>query len=120
MASNKELGRIGELAAADYLEGLGYRIVARNVRYRFGELDLVAEEGQVLVFVEVKTRRGERFGSAVEAITPAKQRQLVKLASLYLAAGRHTNRSCRFDIVTVVPNGAGGWQCRLWRNAFSA
>lgn len=120
MASRSQVGREGEDAAVRFLEGEGYRIVARNVRFRHGEIDIVAEEGGALVFVEVKTRRSDRFGTAAEAVNGAKQRQLVGLASLYLSGLRGgADRPCRFDVVAVAP-GSPGWACSVIRNAFGA
>jgi putative endonuclease len=117
--SRTALGREGEDAAARHLTALGYRILARNVRFRVGEIDLVAEEAGSLVFIEVKTRTGEQFGTAADAVTPQKQRQLVRLAELYLA-GLGRERACRFDVVTVTADSGGAWCCTLYRNAFSA
>ena len=114
------IGRAGEEAAAAFLAARGYRILARNVRFRTGEIDLVAEEAGALVFVEVKTRLGLGFGTAAEAITPQKQRQLVRLAAIYLAMHHYDERPCRFDVVTVESDGAGGLQCKLIQNAFIA
>lgn len=114
------IGRAGEEAAARYLTALGYRVVERNVRFRIGEIDLVAEEGESLVFVEVKTRTGSGFGEAAEAVTVHKQRQLVRLAEVYLAGRDWQSRLCRFDVVTVTPGPGGTWTCHLIRNAFSA
>ncbi|HYF75894.1 MAG TPA: YraN family protein [Symbiobacteriaceae bacterium] len=116
--SRTALGRAGEEAAARHLSELGYRILARNVRFRFGELDIVAEQNDCLVFVEVKTRTGAGYGSAAEAVTPAKQRQLVRLAGAYLAATGGRERPCRFDVVTVEPGPAGAWICQVIANAF--
>lgn len=116
--SRTALGRAGEDAAARHLSELGYRILARNLRFRFGELDIVAEENGWVVFVEVKTRTGGGFGSAAEAVTPAKQRQLVRLAGAYLAANGGEARPCRFDVVTVEPGPTGAWLCQVIRNAF--
>lgn len=118
--SRTALGREGEEAAARFLTDAGYRIIARNVRFRFGELDMVATEQDCIVFVEVKTRTGTGYGTAAEAVTPAKQRQLIKLATVYLAGAGGDGRQCRFDVVTVAPQGDGGWRCDLIRNAFSA
>lgn len=118
--SRTALGRAGEEAAARHLTELGYRIIARNLRFRFGELDIVAEEHGWLVFVEVKTRTGSGYGSAAEAVTPAKQRQLVKLAAAYLAATGGEGRPCRFDVVTVEPGPEGGWLCQVIADAFGA
>lgn len=113
-------GRAGEEAAALFLEARGYRVIARNVRFRAGELDLVAEEGGALVFVEVKTRTGLAFGTAAEAVTPQKQRQVARLAALYLSLRGGEDRPCRFDVVTVEPDGTGGWACQVIRDAFMA
>ena len=118
--SRTALGREGEEVASRFLEGAGYRIIARNVRFRLGELDIVAADQDCVVFVEVKTRTGTGYGTAAEAVTPAKQRQLVKLASVYLAGTGTEGRPCRFDVVTVEPAVGGGWRCELIRNAFCA
>lgn len=118
--SRTAVGRAGEEAAARHLTELGYRIIARNHRYRFGELDIVAEEQGWLVFVEVKTRTGAGYGSAAEAVTPAKQRQLVRLAAAYLASAGGEGRPCRFDVVTVEPGPDGTWLCQVIPNAFGA
>lgn len=113
------VGRVGEEVAARFLEDQGYRILRRNLRFRSGEIDLVAEENGILVFVEVKTRSGSSHGTAAEAVTPRKQAQLIRLASLYLAR-IGADRPCRFDVVTVEPAGDSGWQCALIRDAFGA
>ncbi|MDF2630782.1 MAG: hypothetical protein K0R39_4613 [Symbiobacteriaceae bacterium] len=118
--SRTALGRAGEEAAARHLLGLGYRIIARNLRFRFGELDIVAEEDGCLVFVEVKTRTGVGYGTAAEAVTPAKQRQLIRLAGAYLATVGGGECPCRFDVVTVEPGPDGAWQCHVITDAFGA
>lgn len=114
------VGRAGEDAAVQYLAGAGYRIVARNVRYRMGEIDIVAEDAGCLVFVEVKTRTGHGFGTAAEAVTARKRQKLVQLASVYLAQHGGVDRRCRFDVVAVGPGPGGGWACELIQNAFGA
>jgi putative endonuclease len=113
-------GRAGEEAAAQYLAGLGFRIIARNVRFRAGEIDLVADDAGTLVFVEVKTRTGPGFGTPAEAVTPQKQARLVRLAGLYLSGLGAEHRPCRFDVVAVEPDAGGQWRCTLIRNAFGA
>ncbi|NWG00465.1 MAG: YraN family protein [Thermoanaerobaculaceae bacterium] len=92
--------RWGERLAELWLRAKGYRIVARNWRCALGELDLVCADGQVLVFVEVKTRRSMEAGRPEEAVTGAKQRRLVRLAQAYLGE-RKVLPPCRFDIVAV-------------------
>lgn len=91
-------GDPAEDLAAAFLERRGLKIVARNYRCRFGEIDLIAESGTALVFVEVRARKSEDFGGAAGSITAAKRRRLVAAARHYLAAGAR-NRPCRFDVV---------------------
>jgi putative endonuclease len=95
------LGDEGERAAARFLEGRGYRILERNYRTRHGEIDLIAEDGRVLVFVEVKVRFDDRFGGPAAAITRAKQARIARLARQYLAWRRVDDRPCRFDVVLI-------------------
>jgi putative endonuclease len=114
------IGRAGEEAAALYLAAHGYRVRERNVRFRSGEIDMVAEEAGVLVFIEVKTRTGPGFGTAAEAVTARKQQQLVRLAGLYLAIRGGADQACRFDVVTVAPAPDGTWSCTLIPDAFCA
>jgi len=92
-------GQEGEVAAERYLRRKGYRIVAKNLRSSLGELDLVAEDGRVLVFVEVKARRTGEYGGAIHAVHRRKQEKLIQLASQYLARHHLSNRICRFDVV---------------------
>jgi putative endonuclease len=95
------LGASGERLAAQLLESRGYRLVARNWRCPYGELDLIAEDGPELVFVEVKTRRGNRLGSPEEAITPTKRRRLLLAAQSYLTDQGAEQRPYRFDVVAI-------------------
>ena len=98
-------GREGEALAARHLEARGYRILARGYRTRFGELDLIAASGSLLVFVEVKTRRGDAFGPPAAAVHPAKQARLVRLAAHFLAARGAHDSPCRFDVIAVTLGG---------------
>jgi len=82
----RALGNRGEQMAADYLRRQGYRVHETNFRCPFGELDIVATEGDVLVFVEVRTRRGDAYGGAPESVTARKQRKLLQVAEAYLQA----------------------------------
>src|SRR4029450_12383723 len=95
------VGRQGETRACAELERRGYAIVARRYRTRHGEIDIVAKDGETTVFVEVKARTTAEFGTAAEAITPRKQRQMIKRAMEYLTFNRLTNIPCRFDVVTL-------------------
>ncbi|HXG42097.1 MAG TPA: YraN family protein [Dehalococcoidia bacterium] len=98
----RSLGAFGERLAASYLESRGYRIRQRNVRLQEGEIDLVAEKDGCLVFVEVRTRRGQAAGTAAESVTPRKQARLLALAEAYLqVAGGDLPPQQRIDVVTV-------------------
>ncbi len=101
----KVTGARGESVAAEHLRRQGYRIAAANWRCRAGEIDLIAEDGPSLVFVEVRTRRSTRVGSAEESVTRTKQRRLVALAETYLqwqeAAGRPWIGGWRIDVVAI-------------------
>jgi putative endonuclease len=94
-------GRESETRAERFLLAKGYRILDRNVRTPFGELDLVAEDQGVVVFVEVKGRVTEAFGGALLAVTHRKRKKLAKLAMQYLAQRRWSEKACRFDVVLV-------------------
>jgi putative endonuclease len=98
----RALGDAGEARAAAWYRSRGYRIEARNWRCREGEIDLVASRRGVLVVVEVKTRRTDRFGSPFAAVTPAKQRRLRTLALRYLEASGARPRAIRFDVVSIL------------------
>ena len=97
----RRLGRRGEDIAAAYLKKQGYEVLARNWRCPAGELDMVAREGGTLAFVEVRTRRGDRYGTPEESITPAKQAKLVELAQTYLQEKDLTDENWRIDVVAV-------------------
>jgi len=95
------LGRLGEDLACRELERRGYAIVARRYRRRSGELDIIARDGDTIVFVEVKSRRGHAFGHAAEAVDFRKRRRLAQLAKGYVIRHRLTDRPCRFDVVSI-------------------
>jgi len=101
--SRAEIGALGEQLAVDYLRDLGLRVVDRNWRCRYGELDVIAADDAAgaVVFVEVKTRTTELFGGVAEAVTPAKVRRLRRLAGVWLAQQQGSWASVRIDVVTV-------------------
>jgi putative endonuclease len=106
----QHLGRLGEDLALEHLERLGYRLVDRNYRTRFGEIDLIVSDDETIVFVEVKARRvGASAGSAVESVPPRKQRQVRGMAAAWLveSSDRPRSRDLRFDVVAVTVDGAG-------------
>jgi len=99
--TRSELGRLGERLAADYLRRHGYSIRETNYRCPVGEMDIVATEGECLVFVEVRTRRGRGLGLPEESITPAKQAKLVEVAQTYLQERGEAAADWRIDVVAV-------------------
>jgi putative endonuclease len=101
-AARRALGVAGEARAAAWYVARGYRVLHRNWRCREGEIDLVVRTRTTLVFVEVKARRTDRFGSPVEAVTAAKQRRLRLLAGRYLAATGERAPALRFDVVGIL------------------
>jgi putative endonuclease len=99
------VGRTGEDAAVQYLLQRGYYILERNYRCRFGEIDLVARDGDTLTFIEVKTRRSRTFGPAAAAVTHTKQRHLIKASQMYMVQHGKREDLCRFDVVTIDMDG---------------
>lgn len=101
--TTRQLGSFGEDAAAAWYEARGYEVLARNWRCRDGELDLVVRRGRLVVFCEVKTRSGTRFGTPAEAVTRAKQVRIRHLAARWLAeAAPFRPAEIRFDVVAVL------------------
>jgi putative endonuclease len=115
----KRLGDLGEKAAEDLLAADGYRIVARKHRCRRGEVDLVAERGELLVFVEVRTRATNLFGGPEETVGTLKQKRVVQAARDFLARWRGPPRDARFDVVAVV-DCPGGPRLEHFPAAFDA
>jgi len=114
----RQYGQSGEAVAVRHLERQGYTILERNYRTRLGEIDIIAEDGGVLVFVEVKARRSWRHGNPKYALTPAKQRKISMAALIYLKAHGGTTRTrARFDVVTVQQVN-GPPEVAVIRNAF--
>jgi putative endonuclease len=110
-------GRRGEAVAAAYLVGQGYEILARNVRTRYGEIDVVAREGETLVFIEVRARRGSDLGTPEESIDARKQARLVALSEAYLADLAEPPAACRIDVVAVELSGSTVRRIDLIRDA---
>jgi putative endonuclease len=110
-------GALGEEAAAGLLRASGYRIVARNHRCRLGEIDIIAEKGELLVFVEVRTRATSLFGGPEETVDARKQRRVIAAARDYLAQRRGRAKAARFDVIAVV-DGPQGPALTHFENAF--
>ncbi len=98
----QELGLAGEQAAARYLQSLGYRIIAHSHRQRLGEIDLIAVDGQCVVFVEVKTWSSDVDGDPSLAVDRRKQERLSRAALIYLKRHHLLEQPCRFDVVSIV------------------
>ncbi len=113
-------GRASEARAEQVLRDKGYRILERNLRTTLGELDLVAEDAGILVFVEVKARATDAFGGGLLAVDQRKRAKLVKLASQYLAQRHWMDRICRFDVVVVQGHTPDKLQVEHVENAFDA
>lgn len=119
--TTSDIGAQAELAAQRHLEGHGYGLVEANFRCRLGEIDLIMQKADVLVFVEVKFRRSNRFGHAEEMVTASKQRKLIATAEHFL--NNHTQYShcaCRFDVVAIEYDNSRKLIVNWIDNAFSA
>lgn len=115
------LGRYGEQLAVEHLQAAGWQVLDRNWRCREGELDIVARDGQTLVFCEVKTRSGTGFGAPAEAVTAVKARRIRRLAARYLAESAAGGRSwpeLRFDVLGVIRSRGQRTRVEHLRGAF--
>ena len=115
------LGRKGEARAAAFLKKKGLQIVGRGVVNRVGEIDLIALDGETIVFVEVRTRQSLDAGHPAESVTVEKQARVTRAALSYLKQKKLWNRRCRFDVVAILwPEGAREPQLAHYVNAFEA
>jgi putative endonuclease len=117
MDQRQALGKRGEDLACTELEKRGYVIVDRRFRTRCGELDIVARDGGVLVFIEVKARSGSTFGTPFESVTWKKRQRLCQMAASYLCLKRLSIVACRFDVVSILEE-HGTHTIELVRGAF--
>ena len=107
MSDRAARGAAVEAFAAQRLERAGLKVVARNVRCRYGEIDLLLRDGPILVFAEVRYRGRDDFGGALASVDPRKQSRLIACARWYLGQNpREAERTCRFDVVAVGDDGA--------------
>ncbi len=113
------VGRSAEIAAASELGKRGYRIIASNYRCKWGEIDLVAGDGDTIVFVEVRCKRTRNYGTPAESITPAKQQKLIATAQHYLVEHNLDDVNCRFDVVEVTSVNGKLTVVDVVRDAFS-
>ena len=114
----QQFGRRSERLAVEYLKRTGYRILEVNFRARCGEIDIIAREKGTIVFVEVKARASNRFGSPKGAVTTAKQRKISMAALEYLKQSGQTAARARFDVVAI-DTAAGNMEIELVKNAFA-
>ena len=112
------LGKAGEDCACRELERRGYAILARRYRPRLGEIDIVAREGETVVFVEVKARTSNRYGEPAEAVTLHKQTRVAAIAEDYLARHRLRHARCRFDVVAISFSARGQPVVEVFKDAF--
>ena len=113
------VGRWGEDTAADYLKANGYTILARNVRTTHGEIDIVASQGGLLVFVEVKTRSSHAFAFPEDSVTRRKQAYMLSAAEDYLQAHPESGESWQFDVIAVEGTPGGKAQIEHFENVIS-
>jgi putative endonuclease len=118
MGQNKILGDLGESTACKYLEDIGYSIIERNFSCRAGEIDIIAFEGDTIVFIEVKTRASEAFGMPSEAVSDTKQKKLVKAALYYMQKKKLFNYMSRFDVIEVIMDEESNCQINIIKDAF--
>jgi len=119
--NRRQRGNRYEALAAGQLERAGCRILVRQFRTRLGEIDLIAMDGDVLCFVEVRSKTSARFGTAAESVTQQKQRRLALVARQFLQAHpRLQHLRCRFDVVAVEAVGGAPPRIEVFRNAFTA
>jgi putative endonuclease len=112
-----DLGKWGEDLALQKVKKLGYRCIVRNYRCPLGEVDLIARDGDTLVFVEIKTRKGRSLEYAKEAVDKRKRRQLSKVALAYMKANGYSDARARFDVVVINLEGKEE-EIEVVRNAF--
>lgn len=113
-----KLGKLGEEIAQKYLRKKKYKIVTKGFRLHRGEIDLIAYEGETLVFIEVKTRRQGALGLPEESVNLQKQKQIRKIAAGYLALNNIDEVECRFDVLSLVFDDNGDYSLSHYEDAF--
>ena len=119
MANNQATGLAGERGAEAFLQKKGYKILSRNYRKKTGEIDLVAKDGEYIVFIEVKARKGLEYGYPREAVGYMKQKRIINTALQYIAQYKLTDVGIRFDVIEVLINNGEIYISHV-ENAFTA
>jgi putative endonuclease len=117
-ANKKKLGNWGEQIAANFLKSQGYLLIDCNYRCLYGEIDIIAKEGPIWCFIEVKTRNSSAFGYGYDAVTRMKQKHIIKVAQYYLNKAALYDDPARFDVVSIDFVSAADYKIQLIRNAF--
>ncbi len=115
---SKTIGNDGEHQATEYLVGLGWKIIIRNFRSYHGEIDIIAEENDSIVFVEVKNYSGRSYYKPSYSISKAKKNCMIHAAKTYLMKEHIRNKNCRFDVITLYTDISGKKELEHYRNAF--
>lgn len=118
MDTKQSVGKQGEAAALVFLQNLGYKIVARNYRTVTGEIDIIAQDKAILVFIEVKTRKTQTFGLPYEAVDFRKQAKIRKVALQFLAEKHVECRTLRFDVISILISSPGSCKIEHLIDAF--
>lgn len=116
MPSTVFAGKLGEERARIFLQKKGYKIIAKNFRSRFGEIDIIAIDGNVLVFIEVKTRWNKKYGTGQEAVTPSKLRSIIKASEYFKLLNPKTPDLMRIDVVAIEIEGGKTINMELIKN----
>ena len=101
MGYNQELGKLGEESAVDYLISQGYEIITTNYRTRGGEIDIIATEGENIIFCEVKTRTSLSYGTPAVAVNRVKRNHIIRVAQCFLSSGAWSGYCPRFDVIEI-------------------
>jgi putative endonuclease len=117
MAKHNETGQFGEKLALEYLEAQGYSILETNWRHGRSEVDIIAKDRDILVFIEVKTRSYDYFGKPEEFVDKQKEKHLAKAAAAYMELKEH-EWEIRFDVISILKKKNGKWQLELLKDAF--
>lgn len=119
MSDFLKLGERGEALAWNFLKKMGYAILEKNYRTRFGEIDVIAVKDDSLIFIEIKTRRNHHFGLPAEAVDWRKRQKMIRVAESYLQQKKMENREARFDILSITWDGTTEPHFEILDNAFS-